>query len=64
MKRNKVIDETISQIELFYKNGSELNIIGALLLIGCGLLLINEQLNDIMSLIKVQNYRSKNEISK
>ena len=64
MKRNKVIDETINAVDIFYKNGTELNIIGALLLIGCALVLLDEQLNTVMSLIKVQNYRSKNEISK
>ncbi len=45
MKRNKVIDETINQLDLVYKNTSDLNIKAALLLIGCALVLLDEQLN-------------------
>ena len=59
MKRNKVIDETINLVDIFCENGTELNIIGKLLLISCALILINEHLEYIMSLIPVQNYRSE-----
>ena len=54
MKRNKVIDETINAVDIFYNNTSELGVIGALILIGCSLILLYSRINTVMSLIKNQ----------
>ena len=59
MKRNKVIDETISQASLFYNKATELNTIGSLLLVGCALILLEEQINTAINLIKVINLKEK-----
>jgi uncharacterized metal-binding protein len=59
MKRNKVIDETISQASLFYDKATELNIIGSLLLIGYGIILFQEQINEVMNIIKLINLKEK-----
>ena len=59
MKRNKVIDETISQASLFYDKATELNTIGSLLLIGCGLIILQEQINEVMNIIKLINLKEK-----
>ena len=66
MKRNKVIDETISQASLFYNKATGLNTIGslllvgyALLLVGCALILLKEQINTAINLIKDINLKDK-----
>ena len=59
MKRNKVIDETISQASLFYNKATELNTIGSLLLVGCGLILLEEQINEVMNIIKLIKLKEK-----
>ena len=63
MKRNKVVDEIINQLDLVYKNTSELNIIGILLLISCGLILLYGLI--LLNYIKLDWFGvMRNEISK
>ena len=52
MKRNKVIDETISQ-------ATELNTIVSSLLIGYGIIIIREQINEVMNIIKLINLKEE-----
>ena len=46
------IDEIINSEDLFHNNTTELGVIGALILIGCSLIILNSRINTVMSLIK------------